>query len=104
MIVDRDKYCRDCDRSIWGDKSCDVNVADNGYYNLADEKCYCKIVNGVRAEKYPWEGSKPDFVNKKLHLPIFPQDNQDPLRSLLKLDTTMDNSEPEVWAKESYDK
>lgn len=54
-MFDRNTYCRDCDRSIWGDKSCDTNVEDNGYFNLAGDKCYCKIVNGVRAEKYPWE-------------------------------------------------
>lgn len=24
MKLDRNNYCKDCDRSIWGDKSCDV--------------------------------------------------------------------------------
>lgn len=72
--MDRNTYCRDCDRSIWGNKSCDVNVEDNGYFNLSDEKCYCKVVNGIRAEKYPWEvferdttpiASDPDLWTKK---------------------------------------
>jgi hypothetical protein len=44
-------------RAHW-QKNCDVNIEDNGYYNLAGEKCYCKIVNGKRAEKYPWEIKK----------------------------------------------
>ena len=53
---ERKNYCKDCDRSIWGKYlDCDTNIEDNGYYNLSSEKCYCKIVNGVRTEKYPWE-------------------------------------------------
>lgn len=56
-MIDRENYCKDCDRSIWGNSpfKCDVNIEDNGYYNLADEKCFCKITNGKRAEKYSWE-------------------------------------------------
>ncbi len=58
-MIDRNNYCKDCDRSIYATgilaKSCDTNVENNGHYNLAGEKCYCKIVNGERAEKYPWE-------------------------------------------------
>lgn len=58
-MIDRNNYCKDCDRSIYATgilaKSCDTNVEDNGHYNLASERCYCKIVNGKRAEKYPWE-------------------------------------------------
>ena len=61
-MIDRKTYCKDCDCSIYATgvlaKSCDVNVEDNGYYNHANEKCYCKIVNGKRAEKYPWETEK----------------------------------------------
>lgn len=57
-MIDKDTYCKDCDRSIYATgfnaKSCDMNVEDNGYYNRSG-KCYCKIVNGERAEKYPWE-------------------------------------------------
>lgn len=53
----REDYCKDCKRSIYGEyKDCDTNIEDNGYYNLADDKCYCKILpNGERAEKYSWE-------------------------------------------------
>lgn len=58
-MINRETYCKDCDRSIYATgelrRSCDTNIDDNGYYNLAGEKCYCKIVNGKRAEKYPWE-------------------------------------------------
>lgn len=58
-MIDRNNYCKDCDRSIYANgalaKSCDSNIESNGYYNHADEKCYCKIVNGERVEKYPWE-------------------------------------------------
>ena len=59
MSINRETYCMDCDRSIFAigilANSCDTNREDNGYYNLAGEKCYCKIVNGEPAEKYPWE-------------------------------------------------
>ena len=34
---------------------CDVNIENNGLYVMRDQKCYCKIVDGKRAEKYPWE-------------------------------------------------
>ena len=54
---ERKNYCKDCDRSIWGDKSCDINVDDNGYYNRPDI-CLCKIVNGKRAELHSWEKDK----------------------------------------------
>ena len=61
--IDRNEYCKNCDRSIFATgelaASCDNNVADNGYYNLSGEKCYCKIVNGQRSEKYPWEPTHP---------------------------------------------
>lgn len=56
---ERTVYCKNCDRSIYSNselaKTCDCNVADNGYYNLADDKCYCKIIDGKRVELYPWE-------------------------------------------------
>lgn len=54
-MTERNTYCKDCDRSIWGDNTCDVNAEDKGYYNLANEKCYCKVTNGKRAEKYSLE-------------------------------------------------
>lgn len=54
--LDRDNYCRDCDRSIHGkNPSCDINIENNGKYVMADDKCYCKIKNGKMAEKYPWQ-------------------------------------------------
>ena len=54
---ERENYCKDCDRSIYGEyPSCDINIENNGLYVHADQKCYCKITNGKRAEKYPWEG------------------------------------------------
>ena len=52
----RKEYCKDCKRSYYHDKDCDVNVEDKGYYNMAGDKCYCKVsLNGKHAEKYPWE-------------------------------------------------
>lgn len=63
-MIDRNNYCKDCDRSIYASgalaRSCDSNIENNGYYNHAGEKCYCKIVNGERAEKYPWEEKAGD--------------------------------------------
>ena len=56
MKYDPNTYCRDCKRSIYGEYAdCDINIENNGKYVMADEKCYCKIVDGKRAEKYPWE-------------------------------------------------
>lgn len=58
-MIDRNTYCKDCDRSIHAmgtsAGSCDCNIESNGYFNLAGDKCYCKVVNGKRTEKYPWE-------------------------------------------------
>ena len=56
MAVDRDNYCKDCQRSIYGKyKDCDVNIENNGKYVMASEKCSCKIgSDGKMAEKYPW--------------------------------------------------
>jgi hypothetical protein len=54
--MDRDNYCKDCKRSMWGDKSCDTNIENNGKYTLAGNKCYCKIgQDGKMSEKYSWE-------------------------------------------------
>lgn len=55
-MVDRDNYCRDCKRSIWGEyHDCDVNIENNGRYTLAGDKCYCKCNDNGMVEKYPWE-------------------------------------------------
>lgn len=55
-MVDRENYCKDCDRSIYGKyHDCDINIENDGKYVMADEKCYCKITSGQRVEKYPWE-------------------------------------------------
>lgn len=53
--MNKDNYCKDCIRSIWGDKSCDNNVENNGKYTLAGEKCYCKCNKNGMVEKYPWQ-------------------------------------------------
>ena len=64
LVIDRNSYCKDCDRSIYATgllaNSCDTNIENNGYYNGAGKKCYCKIVNGKMAEKYPWEEGAND--------------------------------------------
>ena len=54
---ERKEYCKDCERSIWGEyHDCDLNIENDGRYVMVDDKCYCKILpNGERAEKYPWE-------------------------------------------------
>lgn len=44
----------DCERSIYAENpSCDINIENYGRYT-SNLKCYCKIVNGKMAEKYPW--------------------------------------------------
>lgn len=57
---ERKTYCKNCDRSIYATgilaRSCDNNIADNGYFNLAGDYCSCKIVDGVsvlRAKNQP---------------------------------------------------
>ncbi|WP_419867391.1 hypothetical protein [Clostridium perfringens] len=59
-MIDRENYCKDCKRSIWGElPSCDINIENNGRYVGADEKCYCKIgSDGKMAEQYPWGNNK----------------------------------------------
>ena len=53
-MIDRETYCMDCERSIYAENpSCDVNIENNGRYTN-NSKCYCKIINGKMAEKYPW--------------------------------------------------
>lgn len=53
--MNNENYCRDCDRSIYGEfPSCDVNIENNGKYTK-EGKCYCKITDGKMAEKYPWQ-------------------------------------------------
>lgn len=55
-MIDMETYCNDCDRSIGGKyHDCDINIENNGRYVMNSDKCYCKITNGKRAEKYPWE-------------------------------------------------
>jgi len=52
-MINRETYCNDCDRSIYGKyHDCDVNIENDGEYVMADDKCYCKITNGKMAEKY----------------------------------------------------
>lgn len=57
MTVDRENYCKDCKRSIYGeDKDCDVNIENKGKYVMSGKKCYCKIgQDGKMVEKYPWD-------------------------------------------------
>lgn len=44
---ERHEYCKGCARSIYVDgplaRSCDINVADNGYYNHANYPCYTRV-------------------------------------------------------------
>lgn len=59
-MINPKSHCKDCDRSIYGKYAdCDVNIENNGLFvGGNNSKCYNKIVNGVRAEKYPWEQKK----------------------------------------------
>ena len=45
--AERNEYCKDCQRSIYGNgplaRSCDMNVSDNGYYNHANYPCWTKV-------------------------------------------------------------
>ena len=57
-MIDAETYCKDCDRSIYGKyKNCDINIENEGLYVKGNYPCYCKIVDGKRAEKYPWENN-----------------------------------------------
>ncbi len=50
--IDRDNYCKDCKRSIYGEyKNCDVNIENNGKYVGSESECSCKVeVNKVTHE------------------------------------------------------
>lgn len=40
---ERQNYCKDCKRSIYGEyKDCDTNIDNNGYYPCNWE-CHCKV-------------------------------------------------------------
>lgn len=42
-MIDRDTYCKDCKRSIWGEyPDCDINIENDGKYCRSTE-CGCKI-------------------------------------------------------------
>lgn len=51
---ERQNYCKGCARSIYSDgplgHSCDMNVADNGYYNHANYPCYTRVNNKEEKE------------------------------------------------------
>lgn len=45
--VDRENYCKDCKRSIYGEyKNCDVNIENNGKYT-SNHECGCKVKSEV---------------------------------------------------------
>ena len=42
-MINRDNYCKDCKRSIWGEyHNCDVNIENKGKYVFTG-KCPCKV-------------------------------------------------------------
>lgn len=48
--VDRENYCKDCKRSIYGEyRDCDINIENNGRYVgpgvNGEPKCGCKVVD-----------------------------------------------------------
>lgn len=51
---ERQNYCKGCARSIYSDgplgHSCDMNIADNGYYNHANYPCYTRVNNKEEKE------------------------------------------------------
>lgn len=47
---ERQNYCKDCKRSIYGEyKDCDVNIDNNGYYPCNWE-CHCKVKTKIKTE------------------------------------------------------
>lgn len=54
-MIDREEYCKDCKRSIYGEyKDCDINIENDGRYTK-NTICYCKVKDGGMTEKYPWQ-------------------------------------------------
>ena len=51
--IDRDNYCKDCKRSIYGEyKNCDVNLENNGKYVASpNQECGCKIAEVAHGEE-----------------------------------------------------
>ena len=45
---DAENYCKDCDRSIYGEyHDCDVNIENDGRYTQCGSPCFCKCRKGV---------------------------------------------------------
>lgn len=43
-MIDKDNYCKDCKRSIYGEyKDCDINIENDGKYVMGDGECGCKV-------------------------------------------------------------
>lgn len=41
----RNNYCKDCNRSIYGDfPSCDINMENNGRYVGSSDECVLKVI------------------------------------------------------------
>ena len=57
--LERENYCKDCSRSIYGNNplKCDTNIENNGKYN-GSGKCYNKCNENGMVEQYPWEEKK----------------------------------------------
>ena len=51
--IDRETYCKDCDRSIYGKSAlkCDKNIENNGKYDC-DWECSCKVNRKVKENTY----------------------------------------------------
>lgn len=50
-MIDKNTYCKDCERSIYGKYSdCDVNIENNGVYVHGDSECRCKVKKDKEGE------------------------------------------------------
>lgn len=71
---DTENYCKDCDRSIYGEyPSCDINIENDGRYVKAGSPCYCKVNStvGGMVEKYPWKIGNLKSVRSVAEKPAF---------------------------------
>lgn len=51
--INAEAYCKDCERSIYGRRYKDCDVNNEGLYTNGNCACYCRFINGKRAEKFP---------------------------------------------------
>lgn len=44
-MIDKETYCKNCKRSIYGEyHDCDINIDSDGLYLRGESECGCKVI------------------------------------------------------------